>query len=170
MSSPVWASGFCSHLAARARGADAAVTGTLCPTPCQPSPVAPGHGPGVTAPWESRATGGKTERARSSPESGHGVDPGVPLPWDIAASPWDPVFQHPPATSRCQHRRCHRPPCPQEPGSVVLQAPSWARSQWHQPRTLLARSQPRRGAAAGHVPAPCASTPACQARRKHFIY
>lgn len=80
-----------TSLPARARGADAAMTGMPCPAPFQLSPVAPGHAPGVMAPWESRAAGGKAERARSLPESGHGADTGIPLSWDIDRSPGHPA-------------------------------------------------------------------------------
>lgn len=96
VSSPAWAAGSRRHLAARARGADVAVTGMPCPAPFQPSPVAPGHAPGVTAPWESRAADGKTERAQSQ---GTGWTRASLLPWDIAASLRDPDVQHPPVTS-----------------------------------------------------------------------
>lgn len=37
-------------------------------------------------------------------------------------------------------------------------------------QSSLAQGWSHCGAAARHIPAPCASTPACQARRKCFIY
>lgn len=51
---------------AQARGADVAVRVVPCPAPFQLSPLSPGHAPGVTTPWESRATGGNMVSAALS--------------------------------------------------------------------------------------------------------
>lgn len=101
-------------------------------------------GPGARArrdtPWESRAEGGKTERAQSSPKPGHGV----------ASSCRGTSPRHP----GTQHWGCY--------GATV----SPGGGQRGPAGTGLGAG----GTSPGPHPAPCASTPACRARRKRFIY
>ena len=162
-----------------------AVTGTPRPAPCPPSPVAPGHAPGVTAPWEPHTAGGKTERAWSSPKSGHRAEPGIPLPGDIAVSPQDPAaVGHHRATlgSRCCGALLRHPhvPLPWDitvsptagTGDATGHRVPWSRAAGScgHPAGGTGTGPAPHGAAARDIPAPGASAPACQARRKRFIY